>query len=65
MDGGFTAAYFDHNGLYAYGRQPNAVAHNVHRLGECLQLIDPTLEMKSLFDTFAQTVNQTHVNHVL
>ena len=65
MDGGFTAAYFDHNGLYAYGRQPNAVAHNVHRLGECLQLIDPTLEMKSLFDAFAQTVNQTHVNHVL
>jgi uncharacterized membrane protein YecN with MAPEG domain len=65
MDGGFTAAYFDHQGLYAYGRQPNAVAHNVHRLGECLQLIDPALEIKSLFDAFAQTVSQTHVDHLL
>ncbi|MEL6316592.1 MAG: YdiU family protein [Pseudomonadota bacterium] len=31
-----TAAYFDHSGLYAFGRQPNALGWNLARLGECL-----------------------------
>ena len=35
-DAGFTAAYFDHGGLYAYGRQPDAVLWNLTRLAECL-----------------------------
>ena len=30
-DPGFTAAYFDETGLYAYGRQPNAVLWNLYR----------------------------------
>ncbi len=33
---GFTAAYFDETGLYAYGRQPEAVHWNLCRLAECL-----------------------------
>ncbi|MEO0392088.1 MAG: YdiU family protein [Pseudomonadota bacterium] len=38
---GFTAAYFDENGLYAYGRQPQAVHWNLCRLAECLlDLVD-------------------------
>jgi uncharacterized protein YdiU (UPF0061 family) len=32
----FTAAYFDHSGLYAFGRQPDALAFNLTRLAECL-----------------------------
>ncbi len=32
----FTAAYFDHGGLYAYGRQPEALLWNLSRLGGCL-----------------------------
>lgn len=32
----FTAAYFDESGLYAYGRQPEAVAWNLSRLYETL-----------------------------
>lgn len=32
----FTAAYFDHGGLYAYGRQPEALLWNLTRLGGCL-----------------------------
>ena len=32
----FTAAYFDHNGLYAYGRQPDTLLWNLVRLAECL-----------------------------
>ncbi len=35
-DPAFTAAYFDHNGLYAYGRQPDTLMWNLVRLAECL-----------------------------
>ena len=35
-DPGFTAAYFDESGLYAFGRQPGALAWNLTRLAECL-----------------------------
>lgn len=35
-DGSFTAAYFDHNGLYAYGRQPSAVLWNLQQLAVAL-----------------------------
>lgn len=33
---GFTAAYFDEYGLYAFGRQPEALQWNLARLAECL-----------------------------
>jgi len=32
----FTAAYFDHSGLYAYGRQPETLMWNLARLAGCL-----------------------------
>lgn len=35
-DPDFTAAYFDETGLYAFGRQPDALAWNLTRLAECL-----------------------------
>ncbi|RYE09358.1 MAG: YdiU family protein [Hyphomicrobiales bacterium] len=35
-DPAFTAAYFDSTGLYAFGRQPDALAWNLTRLAECL-----------------------------
>ena len=38
-DEGFTAAYFDENGLYAFGRQPEAIQWDVAQLGGCLALI--------------------------
>ena len=36
FDGDFVAAYFDHSGLYAFGRQPATLAWNLTRLAECL-----------------------------
>ena len=36
LEPGFTAAYFDENGLYAFARQPDALAWNLARLAECL-----------------------------
>jgi uncharacterized protein YdiU (UPF0061 family) len=35
-DPAFTAAYFDSSGLYAFGRQPDAMAWNTTRLAQCL-----------------------------
>jgi uncharacterized protein YdiU (UPF0061 family) len=35
----FTAAYFDHTGLYAFGRQPEAIQWDVAQLGGCLALV--------------------------
>ena len=35
-DPGKVAAYFDHSGLYAFGRQPEALSWNLTRLAECL-----------------------------
>ncbi len=34
---GFTAAYFDHSGLYAFARQPEAVFWNLTQLAGCLK----------------------------
>jgi uncharacterized protein YdiU (UPF0061 family) len=36
VDFGFTAAYFDQSGLYAYGRQPDAALWNLSRFGGTL-----------------------------
>jgi uncharacterized protein YdiU (UPF0061 family) len=36
---GFTAAYFDHYGLYAFGRQPEAIHWDLAQLAGCLSLI--------------------------
>lgn len=38
-DPNFTAAYFDQNGLYAFGRQPEAVFWNLQQLAGALSLI--------------------------
>lgn len=36
---GFTAAYFDHQGLYAFGRQPEAALWNLKQLAASLTLV--------------------------
>jgi serine/tyrosine/threonine adenylyltransferase len=47
LDPGFTAAYFDQTGLYAYGRQPEAVFWALSQFGGALTLLagqDPLVE---------------------
>ncbi len=41
-DPNFTAAYFDHQGLYSFGRQPEAVFWNLQQLAGALSLIAET-----------------------
>lgn len=53
LDPGFTAAYFDHAGLYAYGRQPEAILWNVAQLAVSLRLISeapPLIEKLEQFE---------------
>ena len=38
-DPAFTAAYFDHTGLYAFGRQPEAIHWDLAQFAGCLTLI--------------------------
>ncbi|MCT2559829.1 YdiU family protein [Tsuneonella sp. YG55] len=38
-DAGFTAAYFDHAGLYAFGRQPEALYWNCGQLAIALRIV--------------------------
>ena len=41
-DGDFTAAYFDHYGLYAFGRQAESIQWDLAQLGGCLSLVTET-----------------------
>jgi uncharacterized protein YdiU (UPF0061 family) len=50
-DEGFTAAYFDETGLYAFGRQPEAIQWDVAQLGGSLAMIT---EGPKLADLLAQ-----------
>lgn len=50
-DPGFTAAYFDQTGLYAFARQPEAVFWNLTQLAGCLKLAgDSQGEVNALTD---------------
>lgn len=50
MDLSFTAAYFDETGLYAFGRQPDALHWNIYQLGGALADI---CDEQALKDTLA------------
>jgi uncharacterized protein YdiU (UPF0061 family) len=49
----FTAAYFDHQGLYSFGRQAEALQWNVFQLGGALRLITPLDAIKPPLAAFA------------
>ncbi len=51
-DPGFTAAYFDHAGLYAFGRQPEAIGWNVAQLAASLRLIAESDPLIAALDQF-------------
>lgn len=48
----FTAAYFDHGGLYAYGRQPASLLWNLQRLAECLLPICPVEPLQESLERY-------------
>ena len=50
---GFTAAYFDHNGLYAFGRQPEAIHWSVMQLAASLRLLAEADPLIAALEGFA------------
>ncbi|THD77021.1 MAG: YdiU family protein [Phenylobacterium sp.] len=52
-DPNFTAAYFDQNGLYAFGRQPEAVFWNLQQLAGCLSLVTASEPLVEALNGFA------------
>jgi uncharacterized protein YdiU (UPF0061 family) len=62
LDPGFTAAYFDHGGLYAYGRQPDAIRWNLKQLALALEPIGDRTRLADAVSTFSSAYvrNSTH-----
>ena len=54
-DPNFTAAYFDHQGLYSFGRQPEAVFWNLRQLAGCLSLVTATDPLVEALNGFGPT----------
>lgn len=57
-DPGFTAAYFDETGLYAFGRQPDALLWNLFRLAECLLPLAPQAELEQALKRFEPALHR-------
>lgn len=51
-DPGFTAAYFDHQGLYAFGRQPEAIHWNAGQLAVALRALVPAEPLIEALEEF-------------
>lgn len=50
----FTAAYFDHQGLYSYGRQPVMMLWNVEQLSLALNAAYPEIDFKPSLEEFSE-----------
>uniref|UniRef100_B0SZC8 Protein nucleotidyltransferase YdiU n=1 Tax=Caulobacter sp. (strain K31) TaxID=366602 RepID=B0SZC8_CAUSK len=52
-DPNFTAAYFDHSGLYSFGRQPETVFWNLQQLAGCLAQVTDDAGLIAALNTFS------------
>jgi uncharacterized protein YdiU (UPF0061 family) len=63
FDPAFTAAYFDHGGLYAFGRQPEAMGWNLAQLAQSLSLIEDDQALIAALDDYADEYSAAMVRH--
>ena len=61
---GFTAAYFDHQGRYAYGRQPDATFWALCRLAECFTGFASTDALEKALQAFNAHINTAMIEAV-
>lgn len=61
----FTAAYFDHSGLYCFGRQPSAVLWNLHQLGDALKSAYPDLAIAQSLEDYSDAFTLEVQNRLL
>jgi uncharacterized protein YdiU (UPF0061 family) len=64
-DPGFTAAYFDQNGLYAFGRQPQAIHWDVAQLALSLTSMEPVDALAPILDRFPALYEQALADAML
>lgn len=64
-DGGFTAAYFDHFGLYSFARQPEAINWNLAQLGGCLSLIAEASPLSEILNSWGERFEAAFVAKLL
>ncbi len=65
LDPGFTAAYFDHSGLYAYGRQPETLLWNLAQLGSCLLPLVAKEQLLPVLDGYEAVFHAGYATAVL
>ena len=61
----FTAAYFDHYGLYAFGRQPEAIHWCLAQLAGCLSLITDALKLSEVLSAWSGKFEEAMVAAML
>ena len=64
-DPAFTAAYFDHHGLYAFGRQPAVVQWNLEQLAAALLPLSPRPALERALASFETTFETALVERFL
>ncbi|THD37001.1 MAG: YdiU family protein [Sphingomonas sp.] len=64
-DPAFTAAYFDHQGLYAFGRQPEAIHWDAMQLAVALRPICEAEPLIAVLDTFGDHYQRAVSNAIL
>jgi uncharacterized protein YdiU (UPF0061 family) len=64
-DPAFTAAYFDYQGLYAFGRQPEAIHWDVMQLAVSLRLLVETEPLIAALDRFAPLYSEAVTQAIL
>lgn len=64
-DPNFTAAYFDHQGLYSFGRQPEAVFWNLQQLAGCFSLVSNTDALVEVLNDFGSVYRRVLMDAML
>ncbi|MCJ2110604.1 YdiU family protein [Methylobacterium sp. E-025] len=64
-DPNFTAAYFDTQGLYSFGRQPEALYWNLARLADCLLALAPQADLEAELKGFGPALQEGFADALL
>jgi serine/tyrosine/threonine adenylyltransferase len=64
-DPDFTAAYFDHYGLYAFGRQPEAIHWDLAQFAGCLSLVAEAQPLSDMLAAWSGRFEQALVDAML
>ncbi|HUG45849.1 MAG TPA: YdiU family protein [Sphingomicrobium sp.] len=64
-DGDFTAAYFDHYGLYAFGSQPEAIQWDLAQFGGCLSLVSDAAPLSDALSAWGDQFEQALTGKLL